>query len=82
MVHEAYLRLVNAGCTFHGRLHFLNAAALAMRRILANHAEVAGGKQRGGDFAEVSLDNAEDAAMSAVLISLTGWARRSAGEAG
>ena len=32
LVHEAYLKLVGSGGGFQSRLHFFNAAALAMRR--------------------------------------------------
>ena len=63
LVHEAYMRLVNAGCTFESRLHFLNAAALAMRRILANHARDRGRQKRGGNRAEVDLERVRDAAL-------------------
>jgi RNA polymerase sigma-70 factor (ECF subfamily) len=65
LVHEAYLRLVNAGCTFQSRLHFLNAAALAMRRILANHARDHGRQKRGGGRAEVDLDQVDVVAADA-----------------
>jgi hypothetical protein len=37
LVHEAYLKLLNAA-QFNDREHFLRAAALAMRHILINHA--------------------------------------------
>jgi RNA polymerase sigma factor (TIGR02999 family) len=58
LVHEAYLRLVDAGCAFQGRLHFLNAAALAMRRILINHARDKGRVKRGGRMQRANLDEA------------------------
>ena len=38
LVHEAYLRLVGPGASYQGRLHFFNAAAMAMRHILLHHA--------------------------------------------
>jgi RNA polymerase sigma-70 factor, ECF subfamily len=39
LVHEAYMRLVNArDATFENRAHFYGAAAQAMRRILVDHA--------------------------------------------
>src|SRR5688572_27002865 len=38
LVHEAYLKLVGADAQYQGRLHFFNAAAMAMRRILLKHA--------------------------------------------
>lgn len=37
LVHEAYLRLVGSGSSFQTRLHFFNAAALAMRRENPGH---------------------------------------------
>jgi RNA polymerase sigma factor (TIGR02999 family) len=37
LVHEAYLRLSSAQA-WHGRVHFLAAAAVAMRRVLVDHA--------------------------------------------
>ena len=53
LVHEAYLRLVDAEKVqnWHGRGHFFAAAAEAMRRILiegarARHAEKRGGGRR------------------------------------
>src|SRR5690242_10655171 len=38
LVHEAFLKVARPGITFQSRLHFYNAAALAMRRILVDHA--------------------------------------------
>lgn len=38
LVHEAYLRLVGTDQPFEGRAHFLGAAAVAMRRVLVDHA--------------------------------------------
>jgi RNA polymerase sigma-70 factor (ECF subfamily) len=39
LVHEAYMRLVNArDATFENRVHFYGAAAQSMRRILVDHA--------------------------------------------
>ena len=56
LVHEAYLRLVRPGATFQNRLHFFNAAALAMRRILIDHANARAARKRGGGAKEMSLD--------------------------
>ena len=58
LVHEAYLRLVGSGAGFQSRLHFFAAAALAMRRILVDHARRSNLK-RGGDRARVDLSEAE-----------------------
>ena len=48
LVHEAYLKLVGADIDYQSRLHFFNAAALAMRRILVKHAARRGRLKRGG----------------------------------
>ena len=48
LVHEAYAKLAKAGCAFEGELHFFNAAAQAMRRILLDHALARGRQKRGG----------------------------------
>ena len=49
LVHEAFLRLVDAhrvGDKAH--LHFLDAAAVTMRRVLVDHARVTRAQKRGG----------------------------------
>jgi len=68
LVHEAYLRLIKPGATFASRLHFLNAAALAMRRILLDHADARRRLKRGGGLEKVQLEEgmqvgAEDPAI-------------------
>jgi RNA polymerase sigma factor (TIGR02999 family) len=55
LVHEAYLKLVGADVQYQGRLHFFNAAALAMRRILLKHATRRGRLKRGGGRSRVDL---------------------------
>lgn len=62
LVHEAYLRLIKPGASFESRLHFLNAAALAMRRILLDHAEARKRLKRGGGVEKVRLDEGIDVA--------------------
>lgn len=57
LVHEAFMRLVRPGASFQSRLHFFNAAALAMRRILVDHAEQRRAQKRGGGAKHVSLDD-------------------------
>jgi RNA polymerase sigma factor (TIGR02999 family) len=64
LVHEAYLRLVDAEAVRHweSRGHFFFAAAEAMRRILIEHARAKGRKKRGGGpggAQRISLDAAE-----------------------
>ena len=61
LVHEAYLKLLGGGqVAFQSRLHFFNAAALAMRRILVDHAVRRGSLKRGGKHARVPLEEAFD----------------------
>lgn len=57
LVHEAYLRLVaqDAG-RWKNRAHFLSIAAMAMRRILVDHARTHRSEKRGGGVPRVSLD--------------------------
>jgi RNA polymerase sigma factor (TIGR02999 family) len=59
LVHEAYLRLVDAEQAQHwnGRGHFFAAAAEAMRRILVNRARDKGRERRGGSRRRVDLDS-------------------------
>lgn len=49
LVHEAFLRLVGSGDPrWESRAHFYRVAALAMRRVLVNHARDRGRIKRGG----------------------------------
>ncbi len=57
LVHEAYLKLANAGARFQSKLHFFNAAALAMRRILVDHAMRRGRKKRHGGGVRLNLED-------------------------
>jgi RNA polymerase sigma factor (TIGR02999 family) len=60
LVHEAYLRLAavrNAG--FSNRVHFVGAAATAMRRILVEYARRRRAAKRGRGVAALDLDEAE-----------------------
>src|SRR5206468_6032575 len=58
LVHEAYLRLVDADEAQHwnSRGHFFAAAAEAMRRILVDNARRKQSKKRGGDRVRLDLD--------------------------
>src|SRR5438067_413179 len=38
LVNEAYVKLFGTDVRYQNRLHFFNAAALAMRRVLLDHA--------------------------------------------
>lgn len=56
LVHEAYLRLVDQErVRYRGRGHFLALAAVAMRRILVNHARDRRRLKRGGEQKPVTL---------------------------
>ena len=59
LVHEAYLRLVEAqvGQNWDGRGHFFAAAAEAMRRILIENARRKKRTKRGGDRKRIELDD-------------------------
>jgi RNA polymerase sigma factor (TIGR02999 family) len=58
LVHEAYLRLVDADHAqqFNGRAHFFAAAAEAMRRILVDQARRKQAVKRGGQSRRVPLE--------------------------
>jgi RNA polymerase sigma factor (TIGR02999 family) len=61
LVHEAYLRLVGsspASGKYENEQHFVAAAAVAMRRILVNHARARAAGKRGGGRSILSLDAA------------------------
>jgi RNA polymerase sigma factor (TIGR02999 family) len=59
LVHEAYLRLVDADQAQHwsGRGHFFAAAAEAMRRILVERARGKARAKRGGAWRRVDLED-------------------------
>ena len=57
LVNEAYLRLVSgAPVDWNGRTHFFAAAAVAMRRVLVDHARRRNSAKRGGGLRRVELD--------------------------
>src|SRR4030042_5072305 len=58
LVHEAYIRLVEAECrNWNSRNHFFMAAAEAMRRILIERARRKKGLKYGGDRERGDLDD-------------------------
>src|SRR5918999_302639 len=61
LVHEAYMRLVDAegAGAWNSRGHFFAAAAEAMRRILVNRARDKRRLKRGGDRERVEFELAE-----------------------
>jgi RNA polymerase sigma factor (TIGR02999 family) len=66
LVHEAYLRLVDADQAQHwnSRGHFFAAAAEAMRRILVEKARSKRAEKHGGDRHRVDLDRGDAVAMA------------------
>ena len=59
LVHEAYLRLVNANrnpVQWQNRVHFFAAAAQMMRQILVDHARKHVAAKRGGGAITIALD--------------------------
>ena len=61
LVHEAFLKVARPGVSFQSRLHFYNAAALAMRRILVDHAAANAAEKRGGGAVGLSLSDVDPA---------------------
>jgi RNA polymerase sigma factor (TIGR02999 family) len=58
LVHEAYLRLVNADVEYQDRVHFFAVAARTLRRILVDHAKANHRDKRGGGAEKVEFDEA------------------------
>jgi RNA polymerase sigma factor (TIGR02999 family) len=48
LVHEAYVRLIGQDTDWANRAHFFGVAALAMRRVLVDHARAKMAAKRGG----------------------------------
>lgn len=60
LVHEAYVRLVQAECqNWNNRTHFFRTAAEAMRRILIENARRKKSLRSGGDHVRVDLGEAD-----------------------
>lgn len=55
LVHEAYLRLIDADIDWNDRVHFYAVASRMMRRILIDHARARRRDRRGGGAVHVSL---------------------------
>lgn len=59
LVHEAYLRMAgDAHGRWNDRTHFLALAAIAMRRLLIEHARARGAAKRGGQDVRVTFNEA------------------------
>jgi len=56
LVHEAYVRLVDAEVAWQDRVHFFALAARAMRRVLVDRARARGRAKRGGGVTMVTWD--------------------------
>jgi|SRR5881394_1097043 len=68
LVNEAYIALVAQDRTeWESRAHFFAVAALAMRRILINHAKSHARQKRGGGAVRVDLDVAEKLGETAIF---------------
>jgi RNA polymerase sigma factor (TIGR02999 family) len=65
LVHEAYLRLVDANTGWQNRGHFFAAAAEAMRRILIENARRKHALKHGGGQKRIELDDVALAAVGA-----------------
>jgi RNA polymerase sigma factor (TIGR02999 family) len=59
LVHEAYLRLVDADISFQDRAHFMAVAARTMRRILVDHARARRRDKRGGEAVRIGIDKVD-----------------------
>ncbi len=55
LVNEAYLRLVGNSARLEDRAHFFGAAALAMERVLIDHARAKNAAKRGGGDRALTL---------------------------
>ena len=58
LVHEAYLRLVDAGVAWQDRVHFYAVSARLLRRILVDYAKTNKRQKRGGEFQKIPLEEA------------------------
>ncbi len=64
LVHEAYLRLANAGLALNDRQHFFAVAARAMRQIVVDHVRSRLTEKRGAGLDPISFDSAIDVAAA------------------
>jgi RNA polymerase sigma-70 factor, ECF subfamily len=58
LVHEVYLRLLDAGTPWHDEHHFMGIAARSMRQILVERARARGAQKRWAGLDRVSLSQA------------------------
>lgn len=57
LVHEAYLRLAQAGTPWHDQRHFIGIAARSMRQILVERARARGAQKRWGALNRVPISD-------------------------
>ncbi|MDP1571231.1 MAG: ECF-type sigma factor [Vicinamibacterales bacterium] len=57
LVHEVYVRLVDANVDWQDRAHFMAVASRTMRRVLVDHARARRRHKRGGDAVHLELDD-------------------------
>src|SRR5260370_40665760 len=58
LVHEAYMRMMNANVEWQDRAHFYAVAARMLRRTLVEYARTSNRPKRGGNAIKVQLDDA------------------------
>lgn len=58
LVHEAYLKLIDADVPWQNRAHFYAVAAKMLRHILVDHAKAGRRHKRGGGAEKIPLDEA------------------------
>jgi RNA polymerase sigma factor (TIGR02999 family) len=58
LVHEAYLRLADAGTPWHDKRHFIGIAARSMRQILVERARARGAQKRWAALDRVTMTDA------------------------
>jgi RNA polymerase sigma factor (TIGR02999 family) len=71
LVHEVYLRLIDQKeARWRNRAHFFAIAAMAMRRVLVDHARAAQAAKRGGPELKLPLDEAPEPSAGARSLDL------------
>lgn len=64
LVHEAFIRLIDADVAYKNRVHFFAVAANMMRRLLVDHARARSSAKRGGGNTLVYFDEGKIAGDS------------------
>ena len=70
LVHEAYMKLVQAEIDWVDRGHFFSIAARTMRQILVDHAKTRNRAKRGGNAQRITLDDGFDFADARSAIAI------------